>query len=124
MSIIADLIVLAVVLLFIYIFVALLIRDAKNKKLKAAIHNDGVAVSGTITNVRSRSGGNSGFINISVDFNYVSENGESLAGQGDIVIDITRIQNFQPGNTLPLRYLRQQPQRVLVDLPNPMLKRS
>lgn len=124
MSIIADLIVLAVVLLFIYIFVALLIRDAKNKKLKAAINNDGVAVLGTITGLRSRSGGNSGFINISVDFNYVSENGEALAGQGDIVIDITRIQNFQPGNTLPLRYLRQQPQRVLVDLPNPMLKRS
>jgi predicted membrane protein len=124
MSIITDLIVLAVALLFIYIFVSLLIRDAKNKKLKAAINNDGVAVLGTITNLRSRSGGNSGFINISVDFNHVSEKGESLAGQSDIVIDITRIQYFQPGNTLPLRYLRQQPQRVLVDLPNPMLKRS
>lgn len=124
MSIFTNIIVLAVVLLFIYIFASLLIRDAKNKKLKAAIHNDGVAVSGTITNVRSRSGGNSGFINISVDFNYVNEKGELLTGQRDIVIDITRIQNFQPGKPIPLRYLRLDPQQVLVDLPNPLLTRS
>ncbi|HFZ0561020.1 TPA: DUF3592 domain-containing protein [Klebsiella aerogenes] len=121
MSVFTNVIVLAVVLLFIYIFASLLIRDAKNKKLKAAIHNDGVAVSGTITNVRSRSGGNSGFINISVDFNYVNEKGELLTGQRD---DITRIQNFQPGKPIPLRYLRLDPQQVLVDLPNPLLTRS
>jgi len=101
MNIFTNVIVLAVVLLFIYIFASLLIRDAKNKKLKAAIYNDGVAVSGTITNVRSRSGGNSGLINISVDFNYVNEKGELLTGQRDIVIDITRIQNFQPGKPIP-----------------------
>lgn len=124
MNVITDLIVLAVVLLFIYIFASLLIRDAKNKKLKAVIHNDGVAVSGTITNVRSRSGGNSGFINISVDFNYVNEKCELLTGQRDIVIDITRIQNFQPGMSIPLRYLRLDPQQVLVDLPNALLTRS
>lgn len=101
MNIFTNVIVLAVVLLFIYIFASLLIRDAKNKKLKAAIHNDSVAVSGTLTNVRSRSGGNSGLINISVDFNYVNEKGELLTGQRDIVIDITRIQNFQPGKPIP-----------------------
>ena len=99
MSIFTNVIVLAVVLLFIYIFASLLIRDAKNKKLKAAIHNDGVAVSGT-------------------------EKGELLTGQRDIVIDITRIQNFQPGKPIPLRYLRLDPQQVLVDLPNPLLTRS
>lgn len=35
MNIFTNVIVLAVVLLFIYIFASLLIRDAKNKKLKA-----------------------------------------------------------------------------------------
>ncbi|EAA0892400.1 hypothetical protein DLF39_19595 [Salmonella enterica subsp. enterica serovar Orientalis] len=109
MSIITELIVLVVVLMFIYIFASLLIRDAKNKKLKAAIGNDGVTVLSTITNMKSRSGGNSWFIKISVDFSYANEKGELLNGQRDIVIDITRIQNFQLGNSIPLRYLRLDP---------------
>ena len=80
MRIVTNLIVLAVVILFIYIFASLLIRDFKNKKLKEGIQTDGVSVLGTITGVRSRSGGNSGFINITVKFNYVIENGTTLEG--------------------------------------------
>ncbi|EOW1325735.1 DUF3592 domain-containing protein [Klebsiella aerogenes] len=123
MRIVTNLIVLAVVILFIYIFASLLIRDFKNKKLKEGIQTDGVSVLGTITGVRSRSGGNSGFINITVKFNYVIENGTTLEGEADTVIDAMKINDFQPGEKIPLSYSKKEPHKYILTIPKPNLRR-
>ncbi|EML2224464.1 TPA: hypothetical protein ORM06_001025 [Klebsiella aerogenes] len=124
MRIVTNLIVLAVVILFIYIFASLLIRDFKNKKLKEGIQTDGVSVLGTITGVRSRSGGNSGFINITVKFNYVIENGTILEGEADTVIDAMKINDFQPGEKIPLSYSKKEPHKYILTIPKPNLRRK
>ncbi|ELY3084003.1 TPA: hypothetical protein QIC20_000285 [Klebsiella aerogenes] len=124
MRIVTNLIVLAVVILFIYIFASLLIRDFKNKKLKEGIQTDGVSVLGTITGVRSRSGGNSGFINITVKFNYVIENGTTLEGEADTVIDAMKINDFQPGEKIPLSYSKKEPHKYILTIPKPNLRRK
>jgi hypothetical protein len=124
MRIVTNLIVLAVVILFIYIFASLLIRDFKNKKLKEGIQTDGVSVLGTITGVRSRSGGNSGFINITVKFNYVIENGTTLDGEADTVIDAMKINDFQPGKKIPLSYSKKEPHKFILTIPKPNLRRK
>jgi hypothetical protein len=124
MRIVTNLIVLAVVILFIYIFASLLIRDFKNKKLKEGIQTDGVSVLGTITGVRSRSGGNSGFINITVKFNYVIENGTTLDGEADTVIDAMKINDFQPGEKIPLSYSKKEPHKFILTIPKPNLRRK
>ncbi|EKM7807906.1 hypothetical protein PVN64_000285 [Klebsiella aerogenes] len=124
MRIVTNLIVLAVVILFIYIFASLLIRDFKNKKLKEGIQTDGVSVLGTITGVRSRSGGNSGFINITVKFNYVIENGTTLEGEADAVIDAMKINDFQPGEKIPLSYSKKEPHKYILTIPKPNLRRK
>ncbi|HIC8405555.1 TPA: hypothetical protein ACW7QF_001987 [Klebsiella aerogenes] len=124
MRIVTNLIVLAVVILFIYIFASLLIRVFKNKKLKEGIQTDGVSVLGTITGVRSRSGGNSGFINITVKFNYVIENGTTLEGEADTVIDAMKINDFQPGEKIPLSYSKKEPHKYILTIPKPNLRRK
>ncbi|WP_213794033.1 DUF3592 domain-containing protein [Klebsiella aerogenes] len=124
MRIVTNLIVLAVVILFIYIFASLLIRDFKNKKLKEGIQTDGVSVLGTITGVRSRSGGNSGFINITVKFNYVIENGTTLEGEADTVIDAMKTNDFQPGEKIPLSYSKKEPHKYILTIPKPNLRRK
>ena len=124
MRIITNLIVIACLFLFFCIIVSLLIRDAKNKKIKDAVMSDGHDVVGVITNVRSRSGGNSGFINITVQFDYTTKEGREMKGEADAVIDAINTSKYQPGEKLPLRYSRKDPQKVLVDIPRPVLKRE
>lgn len=123
MRIVTDVIVFAVLAFFAYVIVSLLIRDARNKKIKEGIAADGVNTMGVITDVSSRSGGNSGFINITVSFDYEIEPGEKISGKADAVIDVMKINKYQPGETISLRYSRKEPEKVVVDIPNPLLKR-
>lgn len=123
MRIVTDVIVFAVLAFFAYVIVSLLIRDARNKKIKEGIAADGVNTMGVITDVSSRSGGNSGFINITVSFDYEIETGEKISGKADAVIDVMKINKYQPGETISLRYSRKEPEKVVVDIPNPLLKR-
>lgn len=123
MKFVADIIVIAVLAFFAYVIVSLLIRDARNKKIKDGIAADGVNTTGIITDVSSRSGGNSGFINITVKFDYEIETGKKISGKADAVIDVMNINKYQPGEEISLRYSRKEPEKVVVDIPNPLLKR-
>ena len=97
MRYVTDVIVFAVLAFFAYVIVSLLIRDAKNKKVKDGIAAAGVNTTGIITDVSSRSGGNSGFINITVSFDYEIETGKKISGKADAVIDVISI------NTSPVK---------------------
>lgn len=123
MKFVTDIIVIAVLAFFAYVIVSLLIRDARNKKIKDGIAADGVNTTGIITDVSSRSGGNSGFINITVKFDYEIETGKKISGKADAVIDVMNINKYQPGEEVSLRYSRKEPEKVVVDIPNPLLKR-
>lgn len=123
MRFVTNIIVIAVLAFFAYVIVSLLIRDARNKKIKDGIAADGVNTTGIITDVSSRSGGNSGFINITVKFDYEIETGKKISGKADAVIDVMNINKYQPGEEISLRYSRKEPEKVVVDIPNPLLKR-
>lgn len=123
MKFVADTIVIAVLAFFAYVIVSLLIRDARNKKIKDGIAVDGIDTTGIITGVSSRSGGNSGFINITVMFDYEIETGKKISGKAGAVIDVMNINKYQPGEEISLRYSRKEPGKVVVDIPNPLLKR-
>lgn len=123
MKFVADIIVIAVLAFFAYVIVSLLIRDARNKKIKDGIAADGVNTTGIITDVSSRSGGNSGFINITVRFDYEIETGKKISGKADAVIDVMNINKYQSGEAISLRYSRKEPEKVVVDIPVPLLKR-
>ncbi|HID4047225.1 hypothetical protein B5M10_07475 [Pluralibacter gergoviae] len=124
MKFIANIIVIAVVILFAYIIVSLLIRDAKNKKLRDAVISDGISTVGVITDVRSRNGGNSGFINITLQFSYQTEEGQRHHGKADAVIDAMSSQKYQPGQQLHLHYSKREPEKFVVDIPHPDLRRK
>lgn len=124
MKVVANIIVIAVVILFAYVIISLLIRDVKNKKIKDSVMSDGVSTVGTITNVHSRTGGNSGFINITLQFDYHTEEGLRHLGEADAVIDAMNAQKYQPGQQLHIYYSRKEPEKVVVDIPRPKLKRK
>ncbi|WP_437889016.1 hypothetical protein [Phytobacter sp. V91] len=120
MKVVADIIVIAVLALFVYIFVSLMIRDVKNKKTKSMIDSDGVDATAVITSVVSRSGGNSGFINIALSFDYVTDEGVKLHGESDAVVDATAINKYQPGEKVLLRYSKKEPEKVILNISHPL----
>lgn len=122
MMIFSSAIVIAVVILFVYIILLLLFRDFKNKKLKESVLSGGENTDGIITNIHSRSGGNSGFINITLHYYYTIEDGRTIDARFDGVIDAMDIYKYQPGEKLNLRYSKKEPEKVVVNIKNPMLK--
>lgn len=114
----------AVALLFIYVLISLYRRDLRNKKIKNEVLRDGVDTTAVITQVASRSGGNSGFINISIDFRYQNQRGEELHGKSLAVIDAMDSAKYQPGQRINIRYARTDARKTLVDIPNPLMKRK
>lgn len=124
MKIVANLIVIAVLAVFAYAIISILIRDSKNKKEKDELANNGVSTQAVITDVRSRSGENSGYINITLAFRFSTDTGSEVNGKADAVINAMYTGKYQPGEKVNIRYLRSNPGRVLVDIPNPLLKKK
>lgn len=110
-------------MLFIYASISLSRRDLR-KKIKNEVLRDGVDTTAVITQVASRSGGNSGFINISIDFRYQNQRGEELHGQSLAVIDAMDSAKYQAGQRINIRYTRTDARKTLVDIPNPLMKRK
>ncbi|KGT86400.1 hypothetical protein NG99_25825 [Erwinia typographi] len=124
MKIVMNLLVVAVVAFFAYILISLYIRDVKNKKIKDDITSNGVDTVGEITQSYGRSGGNSGFINVTLSFKYEVDNGEVINNSADAVINSMDVQKYQPGEKINLRYSRTEPKKVILDIPNPLLRRK
>jgi len=72
----------------------------KNKKRGLDGWVDATAV---ITHVASHSGGNSGLINIPIDFRYQNQRGEELHGQSLAVNDAMDSAKYQPGQRINIR---------------------
>ncbi|SQJ31887.1 Uncharacterised protein [Serratia rubidaea] len=115
MRVFSDVIVIAVICIVIYALFSIFMKDMKNKKLKSEVGNDGVEVLGEIVNSYSRSGGNSGFINITVEFKYLIKDGTELHGKNDFVINTMDINKYQPGESISLRYSRKDPSKVVIN---------
>lgn len=111
----SDVIVIAVVGIVIYALFSIFMKDIKNKKVKSEVQSDGVEVLGEIVNSYSRSGGNSGFINITVEFKYLIGDGSELYGKKDIVINTMDINKYQPGESISLRYSRKDSSKVVIN---------
>ncbi|EXU77409.1 DUF3592 domain-containing protein [Erwinia mallotivora] len=123
MKIVANLIVIAVLAVFAYAIISILIRDSKNKKEKDELANNGVSTQAVITDVRSRSGGG-GYMNITLAFRFSTDTGSEVNSKADAVINAMDTGKYQPGEKVNIRYLRSNPGRVLVDIPNPLLKKK
>ncbi|WBF45534.1 DUF3592 domain-containing protein [Serratia rubidaea] len=115
MRVFSDVIVIAVVGIVIYALFSIFMKDIKNKKVKSEVQSDGVEVLGKIVNSYSRSGGNSGFINITVEFKYLIGDGSELYGKKDIVINTMDINKYQPGESISLRYSRKDSSKVVIN---------
>lgn len=123
MKIVSNLIVIAVLALFFYAIISILIRDSKNKKDKEEIINNGVNTSAIITEAISRSGGNSGFINVDLHFKFYVANGNEIIGKSSVVINSMDVIKYQPGETVQIRYSEKEPDKVIMDIPNPLTKK-
>ncbi|WP_049292982.1 DUF3592 domain-containing protein [Franconibacter helveticus] len=124
MRFVTNFIIIAVLALFAYMIISLLIRDARNKKAKESILKDSIQTQAVITDAQSRSGGNSGFINITLYIDYTTQEGKKYSGKKDAVIDALNTHKYQPGETISIHYSRQEPEQFLIDIPNPLKKRK
>ncbi|WP_417878449.1 DUF3592 domain-containing protein [Vibrio sp.] len=124
MKIVSNLIVIAVLLLFSYAIISILIRDSKNKKDKELIVRDGISTSAIITEAISRSGGNSGFINVDLHFKFYVANGDEVRSKSSVVIKSMDVVKYQPGEAVQIRYSEKEPGKVILDIPNPLIKKN
>ena len=118
MHLVSNLIVAGVLSLFAYILVSLILRDIKNKKKKAHLLSNGIKATGVITAIKSRSGGNSGFINVTIEFEFTVKNGVLIRSTCDTVIDAVKTNLYQPGDSIQLIYAGDDPQTCIVDIPH------
>lgn len=116
---VSNLIVAGVLSLFAYIFVNLILRDIKSKKKKTQLLSNGIKATGVITAIKSRSGGNSGFINVTVEFEFTAKNGVLIRSASDTVIDAVKTHLYQPGDPIQLIYAGDDPQICIIDTPHP-----
>lgn len=120
MRTLANIIAVSGLAVFIYIISSLFIRDIKNKKDKESILANGVDTQAVITNAYGRSGGNSGFINVTLTLEFRTENGESIKIKKDSVINSMEVSKYQPGTKIKIRYYKSDPEKIIVDIPNPL----
>ena len=108
------------IVFFVIFFFGKGIIENKDKK---NIINNGISTTGEITKAYSRSGSNSGFINVTLEFCYNTEDGNKKTGKADLVINSMDVNNYQPGKKVPLRYSKRDVNQVVIDIPNPLLNR-
>jgi len=108
------------IVFFSFLIGYLLIRDRKNNRTKQSIQRNGVDTIAVITKTWSRSGGNSGFLNITLEITYRTETGEEVRNKADAVINAMHTENYQPGKTVALRYLKSEPVKIIMDIPHPL----
>ncbi|MGG6102449.1 DUF3592 domain-containing protein [Pantoea allii] len=120
MRIFANIIAISGFAIFVYIISSMLIRDIRNKKEKENILTNGVDTQAVITNAYGRSGGNSGFINVTLTLEFRAENGEDITIKKDSVINSMDVNKYQPGSKVKIRYYKGDPKKIIVDIPNPL----
>ncbi|SCC17809.1 hypothetical protein GA0061071_107188 [Kosakonia oryzendophytica] len=103
---------------FITLIVVMLRNDANKEKVKKEIREHGILTLATIKRVFSRSGGNSGYINATLELVFETEDGSKIACKADTVIDALSIQKYQAGEQIPLRYLPADPHKNMLDVPS------
>ena len=124
MKFFSNIIVIAVIIIFVYILTSLLLRDLKNKKMRNSIISGGEKADGIITGVYSHPGEHFRLINITLHYSYTTEDGREMDGKSNAVIDKMNIHKYQPGEKLNVYYLKKEPQKVVVDIPNPLFKKN
>lgn len=124
MKIIANIIATSGLVIFVYIISSLIVRDFRNKKDKENIIANGVDTQAVITNAYGRSGGNSGFINVTLTLEFRTENGEDVKIKKDSVINSVEVSKYQPGAKVKIRYYKSDPKKIILDIPNPLQSRK
>ncbi|KAA9002631.1 hypothetical protein FJU30_03630 [Affinibrenneria salicis] len=109
-----------VMFFFAYALISIHLGDMKKNKVRKY----GDEAIGEVLDIKSRSGGNSGFVNVELKVLYVDKNNNKHVSKGVTVIDMTKIQNFQPGNKVNIKYIIDNPDKIIINIPSPLVRRS
>ncbi|MCU5771712.1 DUF3592 domain-containing protein [Erwiniaceae bacterium BAC15a-03b] len=104
----------------IYAVLSVNARSREHKRLK----ENGTETTGQITNIASRSGGNSAYVNVTITATYFNKDtNQKCKGSGDAVIDIIKAENYQPGKNVQLIYNNEKPDLIFLLIPHPLMER-
>ncbi|MGX9239674.1 DUF3592 domain-containing protein [Pantoea ananatis] len=120
MRVIVNIIATSGLVIFVCIISSLIVRDFRNKKHKESVIANGVDTQAVITNYYSRSGGGSGFVNVTLTMEFRTENGEDIIIKKDSVINSMDVNKYQPGSKVKIRYYKADPKKIIVDISNPL----
>ena len=83
---------------------------------------DAVVTNAEIIDIRSSSGENSGFINVVIQVKFTTRDMKTILSEGDAVIDVVKLPQYQNGTIIPIIYSRIDPQKVKLKIPSPLVK--
>ncbi|QKJ85805.1 hypothetical protein PMPD1_0833 [Paramixta manurensis] len=113
-------IVLIVVGVFIYAFISIYINNRRKNNIK----RNSIETIATIISIRSMPGENSAYVNVEFKVAYQDNEGKRHLSIGNSVIDVTDLQKYQPGNELPIKYIKGQFDKFYINIVNPMQSRT
>ncbi|AHG22850.1 hypothetical protein Z042_15545 [Chania multitudinisentens RB-25] len=104
------------ILLFSYLFYKTSIGSNQTKKIK----KEGVKATAIITGIKSQSGKNSAFINVELTVKFTTHVNVNITTNTQTAISSVDIPKFQPGESLAIKYLKENPQKIVADIPHPL----
>lgn len=105
----------------IYAMVSTSIKSGEDGKPR----RNGIETMGQIVAIKSMPGENSGFINVVITAKYLNrKSGKEYEGEAKAVIDATRVTDYQPGKEIKLIYNTAKPEKIFLQIPNPLLARK
>lgn len=104
------------------IFAFLFYQTSKGGTENNAIRKEGIPTKAEIINIRSLSGGNSAFLNVEFTVKFSTNTQPEVITKVSSTISSVDTPKFQPGSTLPIKYKKDDPQKIIADIPSPLKK--
>ncbi|MEB6338032.1 hypothetical protein [Serratia rhizosphaerae] len=113
----------SIVSLIIFFIVLFLVKGILSERGKGNVRRNGVSVIGDIKKYYERPGSSIDLINITLEFEFQTEEGICKIGRVNMVIRKSDVSDYQAGKKIPLRYSKNDVNNVVVDAPQPFLAR-
>ncbi|QHA87322.1 hypothetical protein [Serratia rhizosphaerae] len=113
----------SIVSLIIFFIVFFLVKGILSERGKGNVRRNGVSVIGDIKKYYESPGSSIDLINITLEFEFQTEEGICKIGRVNMVIRKSDVSDYQAGKKIPLRYSKNDVNTVVVDAPQPFLAR-
>ncbi|WP_058912977.1 DUF3592 domain-containing protein [Entomohabitans teleogrylli] len=104
------------------LFTFLIIKTMKTDA--GEIKKKGTRQTATIVDITAQSGGNSAFINVIITARFVTQDQKKIIAKAPTVISVLDTAKYQPGESVPIKYLSDNPQKIIIDIPSPLQKKK